>query len=105
VIEGAVPDAVSVSGPLRGMAAADDVKCCQIAVPALVPSVTWVLSPAVSVTVAAFSRVRSATAAGGRVTAILVPVGLSGWPTVPAAGKVALTCVLTGRDPEGNAQA
>jgi hypothetical protein len=78
VIGGAVPDVVSVSGPLCGMAAAGDVKCRQIAVPALVPSVSWVVSPAVSVTLAAFSWVRSATAAGGRVTVILVPVGLIG---------------------------
>src|SRR5215469_5384366 len=104
VTGGAEPDAVSVRGPLREMAVADDLRSRQIAVVCLVPSVTSVLRLAVSVTAAAFSRARSATAARGRVIAIPVPVGRIGWPAVPTAGKVAVTSVLTGRDAEGSAQ-
>ena len=100
---GAAPDAVSISGP-RGMAAAGDLRSRQITVAWLVASVTVVPRLAVSVTAAACSRARSATAARGRVTAIPVPVGWIGWPAVPAAGKVAVTSVLTGCDAEGNAQ-
>jgi hypothetical protein len=38
------------------------------------------------------------------VTAIPVLAGWIGGPAVPAAGKVAVTSVLTSRDAEGNAQ-
>ena len=104
VTGGVGPDAVSVSGALREMAVAGDLRSGQIAVACLVPSVTFVVRLAVSVTAAAFSRPRSATAPRGRVTVVPVPVGWIGWPAVPAAGKVAVTSVLTGRDAEGNAQ-
>jgi hypothetical protein len=100
----AAPDAVSVRGRPREMAVAGDLRSRQIAAPRLVPSVTLVLRFAVSRTAAAFSRARSATAARGRVTAIPMPVGWIGLPAVPAAGKVPVTRVLTGRGTEGNAQ-
>src|SRR5215831_2720474 len=104
VTVGAAPDAVSVTGPPREMAVAGDLRSRQGAVACRVPSATLVLRLAASVTAAAFSRARSATAARGRVTAIPVPVGRIGWPAVPAAGNVAVTSVLTGSDAEGNAQ-
>jgi len=94
---------MAVVGDLE-MAVAGDLRSRQITATCLVPSVTLVLRLAVSVTAAAFSRARSATAARGRVTAIPVPVGWIGWPAVPAAGNVAVTSVLTGSDAEGNAQ-
>jgi hypothetical protein len=86
------------------MAVTGDLRPRQIAVTCLVPSVILVLRLAVSFTSAGFgratraiparsrvramrvSRARSATAARGRVTAILVPVGWIGWPTLPDVG-------------------
>ncbi len=100
---GAGPDAVSVRGPLRGMAVAGDLRFGQIAAAWLVPSLTLVPRLAVSVTVVC-RRARAVIAARGRVTAMPAPVGWTGWPTVPVAGKVAVTSVLTGRDAEGNVQ-
>jgi hypothetical protein len=84
------------------MADAGDLKFRQVEVADLVPSLTPVLRPAISVTAAAFSLARSAAAAGGRLTVILVPAGWIGWPAVPVAGKVAVIWALTGCGPEGN---
>jgi hypothetical protein len=104
VTGGAEPDAVSVRGPLRERAVVGDLRSRQIAGACLVPSVTLVLRLAVSVTVAAFRPARWVTAARARVTATPVVVGRIGWPAVPAAGNVAVTSVLTGREAEENAQ-
>jgi hypothetical protein len=101
---GAEPDAVSVRGLPREMGVAGDLRPRQIAVTCLAPSVTLMLRLAVSLTAAAFGPTRLATAARGRVTAIPVPVGWTGWPGAPAAGKVAVTSVLTGRDAEPSTQ-
>jgi hypothetical protein len=57
------------------------------------------------VTVGPCSRLKPTIAVCGRLTAIRVPVGWIGWPTVLPVGKVAVTCALTGFGPEWNAQA
>ena len=99
----AAPEAVSFRGAFRGTATAGDLKSRQCAAADLVLSVTLVLSPAVSVTAPACSPLKPATALGGSVTVILLPVGRIGLPTLAATGNVAVTCAVTGRDPAGNA--
>src|SRR5260370_42094778 len=102
---GAAPDVVTRSGPVRGMAIAGDVNPRQSRVADLGPSLTRVLSAAVSVTVDACSPARAATAACGNVKVIPVPVGRIGWPAFVAAGEEAGNFARPRRDAAGDGHA